>query len=95
MITLYSLYQIASEHNIEIIDITLKTSKAKIVEYSNQTCIAIDRKQLANTEEEQQIIKQCLGHYFSNSLYTLNSSEEIILNCNNVAKKWVCDNFDT
>lgn len=94
MITLYSLYQLAAKHNIEIINMPLKTSKAKIVEYCDQTCIAIDKRQLNNINEEQQILEKCLGHYFSNSLYSINSTEQVILNCNNAAKKWVCDNLN-
>lgn len=95
MITLYSLYQIAAKNKIEIIDMPLKYGKAKIVEYCDQTCIAIDRRQVENTFEEKQILKQCLGHYFSHSLYSINSTNNIINNCNNTAKEWVCKNFES
>lgn len=91
MITLYSLYQIAAKNSIEIINVPLKTSKAKIVEYCDQTCIAIDKKQLANADEEFHIIEKCLGHYFSNSLYCLNDTNDKISSCNKAANNWVCN----
>ena len=95
MVTLYSLYHIAEEHNIEIINIPLKCSKAKIVEYCTQTCIAIDKSKIANATEEMQILEQCLGHYFSHSLYSINSTDQFIYNCNKTAREWQFNNINT
>lgn len=92
--TLYSIYQIVADNNIEIIDMELKSSKAKIVKCYDQTCIALDKKQISNAKEEKQILMTCLGHYFSNSLYSITDTETYIANCNHSAKKWVCDNLN-
>lgn len=91
--TLYSIYQIATDNNIKIVDFRLKYSKAKIVKCYDQTCIAIDKQQIRNATEEKQILMACLGHYFSNSLYSIEDSPDTISNCNYVAKNWVCDNL--
>lgn len=58
--TLYLLYQIATQNNIEIIEMELKNSKAKIVKCYDQTCIAIDKSKILNLNEEKQIIMTCL-----------------------------------
>lgn len=92
--TLYSLYEVAANNDIEVIDIPLYTCKAKIVKYCDQTCIALDKKQICNALEEKQLLMTCLGHYFSNSLYSINDTDSVISNCNYLAKKWVCDNLE-
>lgn len=92
--TLYSIYEIAAKNNIEIIDMKLRNSKAKIVKCYDQICIALDKKQIVNTGEEKQILMICLGHYFSNSLYSINDTPDFISNCNYAAKKWICNNLD-
>ena len=91
MVTLYSLYQIATKNKIKVINIPLKTSKAKIVKYCDQTCIALDKSQITTETEEQQIIAMCLGHFFSHSLHSIKSTNSIIFNTHDVAKKWVYD----
>ena len=91
--TLYSIYQIATDNNIKILNIPLKTSKAKVVKCYDQTCIAIDKQQINNATEEIQTLMTCLGHCFSNSLYSLEDTKSHIENCNSVAKEWVCNNF--
>lgn len=91
--TLYSLYEIAIKNNIEIVNMPLKASKAKIVKCYGQTCIAIDRNQLIDTEEEKQILMTCFGYYFTNSLYSIHDNIEFVSNCNYVATKWVCNNL--
>lgn len=92
--TLYSIYQIAANNNIEIIDMELKSSKAKIVKCYDKTCIAINKRQINDATEEKQVLMACLGHYFSNSLYSLTDDEKFIANCNSKAKKWVCDELN-
>ena len=82
------MYKIAENEKIDILNYNWTNTKARIFEINNKYYIALDSKQLVNSIEEKQILAEELGHYYTNSLYYLNSDNTQKKKCEYRAMKW-------
>lgn len=82
------VYRIVDKEKINIEDFNWSNVKARIFEIDNKYYIALDNKQIDTSIEEKEILAEELGHYYTNSLYFLNSSKELKDKCELRAKKW-------
>lgn len=83
-----SLYKIADKEKIDIENFKWTNVKARIFEYNSSYYIGLDNNQIDTSIEEKEILAEELGHYYTNSLYYLNSSKELKDKCELRAKKW-------
>lgn len=84
---LNKLYDIADKENIPVIDFKMK-NKAIIGCLDNNYTIGINYSNIDNSSEEKTILAEELGHYYTSSLYTNNSSLETISKKEFKAQKW-------
>lgn len=87
----------AFRENIDIDDVPLFFSKAKIVDYDGIVGIAIDLSRIESHSEETMLLAHELGHYMTGSLY--NKKTALPLRCKFERKAWEwavqqCVNFD-
>ena len=82
------MYKIAENEKIDILDYNWTNTKARIFEIDNSYYIALDNKQIHNSIEEKEILAEELGHYYTNSLYYLNSDDVQKKKCEYRAIKW-------
>lgn len=82
------LYDIASKENIDIDNYNWSNSKARIFEIDNRYSIALNSNKIDNSVEEKEVLAEELGHYYTNSLYYLNSDKTIKNKCEYRAMKW-------
>lgn len=82
------MYKIAENEKIDILNYNWINTKAKIFEIDNNYYIALDNKQIDNSIEEKEIMAEELGHYYTGSLYCLNSSKIVKDKCEKRAIKW-------
>lgn len=81
------LYSIADKENISIIDHKMK-NKAIICEIDKEYYIGLNYSKFDNSREEKEVLAEELGHYYTNSLYNINSDEETIRKKEYRARKW-------
>ncbi len=82
------MYKIAENENIDILNYSWTNTKARIFEIENNYYIALDNKNIKNSIEEKEILAEELGHYYTNSLYYLNSDKVLKDKCEKRAIKW-------
>lgn len=85
---LNKLYSIADKENISIISHKMK-NKAIIGEIDKRYYIGLNYSKFDNSREEKEILAEELGHYYTNSLYNINSDKETIRKKEYRARKWV------
>lgn len=84
---LNKLYSIADKENISVINHRMK-NKAIICEIDDNYYIGLDYTNLDNSREEKEVLAEELGHYYTNSLYNINSDEETVRKKEYRARKW-------
>ena len=84
---LNKLYSIADKETISIINHRMK-NKAIICKIDREYYIGLNYTDLDNSREEKEILAEELGHYYTNSLYNINSDEETIRKKEYRARKW-------
>lgn len=84
----FDMYKIAENEKIDILNYSWTNTKARIFEIGNNYYIALDRKQIDNSNEEKQILAEELGHYYCNALYYLSSDKIQKDKCEYRAMKW-------
>lgn len=82
------VYKIAENEKIDILNYSWTNTKARIFEVDNNYYIALDNNQINNNIEEKEILAEELGHYYTNSLYCLNSDKILKDKCEHRALKW-------
>lgn len=88
MISTLDMYKIAQNENIDILDYNWNKVKARIFEIDNKYYIALDNDKITNSIEEKEILAEELGHYYSNSLYYINTDIVTKRKCELRARKW-------
>ena len=84
---LNKLYDIAEKENIDVYDFKMK-NKAIIGNIDNKYNIGLNYSIISNSNEEKTLLAEELGHYYSNTLYNENYSEEEISKREYRANKW-------
>lgn len=84
---LNKLYSIVDKENISIINHRME-NKAIICEMDKEYYIGVNYSKLSNSREEKEVLAEELGHYYTNSLYDINSDEETIRKNEFRARKW-------
>lgn len=83
-----SLYSLANNEKIDVVNYKWKNVKARIFEVDNSYSIAIDYSKIESSVEEKQIIAEELGHYYYNALYYISSDVILKNKCEYKSKKW-------
>ena len=82
------MYQIAKKEHINIVNYKWTNTKARIFELNNNYYIGLDDNQIDTTIEEKEVLAEELGHYYTNTLYYLNSDKILKDKCEYRAMKW-------
>lgn len=82
------MYKIAENEHIDVLNYKWTNTKARIFEIDNNYYIGLDNNQIKNSIEEKEIIAEELGHYYTNSLYYINSDKITRDKCEYRAIKW-------
>lgn len=89
MNSLENLCNIALKEKIDIIESKFYTdTKARSFRNSNEFYIFLNKAMIRSTIEEKEILAEELGHYYTGTYYTLNSSQSFIDWCECKALKW-------
>lgn len=81
------LYDVATKENISVIDFKMK-NKAIIEEVDKRYYIGLNYSKISNSIEEKELLAEELGHYYTNTLYKYNYSNEEIRKREYRANKW-------
>lgn len=82
------MYKIAENEKIDVLNYNWTNTKAKIFEIDKNYYIALDNKQINSSIEEKEILAEELGHYYTGSLYYINSDKVLKNKCEHRALKW-------
>ena len=82
------MYKIAENEHIDILNYKWTNTKARIFEIEDKYYIGLDNNQIENSIEEKEVLAEELGHYYTNSLYYINSDKTIKDKCEHRAMKW-------
>lgn len=82
------MYQIAEKEHIEVLNYKWINTKARIFELNNNYYIGLDDNQINTSIEEKEVLAEELGHYYTNTLYYLNSDKILKDKCEYRAMKW-------
>lgn len=81
------LYDVATNENIAVIDFKMK-NKAIIAEIDERYYIGLNYSKICNSIEEKELLAEELGHYYTNTLYRHDYSNEEIRKREYRANKW-------
>lgn len=84
---LNKLYSIAEKENINVINFKMK-NKAIIGNINENYCIGLNYSNINDSREEKTLLAEELGHYYCNSLYNSQYSNEEISKKEFRACKW-------
>ncbi|MBO5004206.1 MAG: ImmA/IrrE family metallo-endopeptidase [Clostridia bacterium] len=84
---LNKLYDVAAKENISIIDFRMK-NKAIIELIDKEYYIGLNYSKIVHSTEEKELLAEELGHYYTNTLYNHNYSNEEIRKREYRANKW-------
>lgn len=82
------MYKIAENEHIDVLSYEWTNTKARIFELNNNYYIGLDNKQIHTSIEEKEVLAEELGHYYTNTLYFLDSDKILKDKCEYRAMKW-------
>lgn len=82
------MYKIAEKEHIEVLNYKWINTKARIFELNNNYYIGLDDNQINTSIEEKEVLAEELGHYYTNTLYYLDSDKILKDKCEYRAMKW-------
>ncbi len=82
------MYKIAENEHIEVLNYKWTNTKARIFELNNNYYIGLDNNQIDSNIEEKEVLAEELGHYYTNTLYFLDSDKILKDKCEYRAMKW-------
>ena len=90
MTKLEKTYETINKEKIEVMNKTLRnqTTNAFICYYDKNYCIILDKSKCNNSIEENIVLMEELGHYYTNSLYKPYNNSTLIGKMEYRAKKW-------
>jgi len=86
-----TLYNIAYNEDIDIINYDKLDNEARIMEIDDSFCIFMNPKKIKNSTQEKEILAEELGHYFTDTLYYPTASKLEKSKCEYKARKWAID----